>query len=282
MSLKNIDDCKVTVYIPTKNRASLLKRAVDSIKNQTFKNINIIIVNDGSDNIDVNSYLDTLKNDDSITIINNEESKGACFARNQAINVADGDFITGLDDDDYFDERHIEVLLNLYKEKGVKFIAPSYKRITNDGIFDDSYEGVISSDNLAMSNKVGNQIFATLNTFKSVNGFDETLGAWQDYDMWLRVCEKVGQGYRCKEMTYIVDQSHEWERITTSPLKLKKINSFLVKNKNRISDDNYYKTLFEIEISNRGGTPISDVKKYIFYISPLKLIKYVVKYYGAK
>lgn len=101
MSLENFNPL-VTVYIPTFNRVELLKRAVESVRQQTYQNLEIIIVDDCS-NDNTHGYLEEItKRDSRIRYFIKEKNSGACVSRNIAIDNAKGEFITGLDDDDYF------------------------------------------------------------------------------------------------------------------------------------------------------------------------------------
>ena len=91
----------VTVYIPTYNRPAMLKRAVLSVLAQTHNNIEILVVDDSS-SIENQAEMRKLAEQLGFSVITNENSKGACGARNTAIKYASGDYITGLDDDDEF------------------------------------------------------------------------------------------------------------------------------------------------------------------------------------
>jgi len=90
----------VSCIIPTHNRSSLLKRAVNSVINQIHKFLEIIIVNDGSSD-ETEEVINKLKRKDPrIISLVNEKSEGPSAARNKGINIATGDFIAFLDDDD--------------------------------------------------------------------------------------------------------------------------------------------------------------------------------------
>jgi len=92
----------VTVYIPTYNRLELLKRAVKSVLDQDYSNIELIVVDDGSSDGTVD-YLECVSQaDQRVRYFVNEVNSGACVSRNKAIWAEKGEFITGLDDDDYF------------------------------------------------------------------------------------------------------------------------------------------------------------------------------------
>ena len=106
---------KVTIYVPTKNRVDLLKRAVDSVQAQTYTNWELIVVNDASTD-GTYQYLEDIKSS-KIKVIHQPESQGACVARNLAINSATGDFVTGLDDDDYFEPNRLQLFIDGWKAK---------------------------------------------------------------------------------------------------------------------------------------------------------------------
>jgi len=88
----------VSVVIPSRNRAQMLARALDSILTQTYSNFEIIIVSDGStDNTDeiVASF-----DDPRITYLKHDKAKGASAARNTGLKIVRGEYICFLDDDD--------------------------------------------------------------------------------------------------------------------------------------------------------------------------------------
>ncbi len=87
----------VSIVIPTRDRNELLNRAVNSVLNQTYKNLEIIVVDDGS------SLPLMIQSDDSrIRVVRNQNSKGNAAARNIGMRAAAGRYISLLDDDDYY------------------------------------------------------------------------------------------------------------------------------------------------------------------------------------
>lgn len=103
---------RVSVIIPVYNVENYLKRCVDSILDQTYKNIEIIIVNDGSTDRSLEICEIYHKNYNNIKLIN-KENGGLSSARNEGIRYSNGDYLLFLDSDDYFDS-------SLYVEKLVK------------------------------------------------------------------------------------------------------------------------------------------------------------------
>src|SRR5690606_27763972 len=113
----------VTVYIPTYNRVELLKRAVDSVRNQTYKNLEIIIVDDCSKDSTHEYLAEISKKDSRIKYFIKEKNSGACVSRNIAIKNAKGDFITGLDDDDYFTLDRVEIFVKSWDSQNTLLVG---------------------------------------------------------------------------------------------------------------------------------------------------------------
>lgn len=104
---------KVSVIIPTFGRDSyFLLRAIESIKNQTYKNIEVIIVDDNSPNSDyrltTEKTMKKFNSDSSVIYYRNDKNMGGSEARNNGIGIATGDFITFLDDDDEYLSSKVE------------------------------------------------------------------------------------------------------------------------------------------------------------------------------
>lgn len=128
---------KVSVIIPTYNRYKYLLNAVDSVLNQTYKNIELIVINDCSTQPDYEKGLENFtvldiknksinqKNPNLILINLEKNSKTrlgygcAAFVRNMGIKIASGDYISFLDDDDYWLPTKIEEQIKIMKEKGI-------------------------------------------------------------------------------------------------------------------------------------------------------------------
>jgi len=221
----------VSVYITTKNRCVLLQRAIDSVIAQTWTNIEILICDDGSDDDTdelVNRYIEQYNN---IAYLKNDYSRGACFSRNRAIEKAKGLYITGLDDDDYFLPQRIEKLMAAFNPD-YAFVCSTYIRKTNNGAkhVKDGV-GKLTLSDLLHYNRVGNQVLSLTERFKQVGGFDESLPAFQDYDMWVRMLKQFGCGVKILEPLYVFDISHANERISASPRVQEGYKLFLAKHR---------------------------------------------------
>lgn len=129
-----MENIKISVIIPVYNVEKYIGQCLDSIVNQTYKNLEIIIVNDGSNDNSLEIINRYSQNDRRIKIIN-LENKGVSFARNIGIKNSEGNYISFVDSDDYLN-------LNTY-EKLVKNLDGEDLIIFNYGRFENSTREII-------------------------------------------------------------------------------------------------------------------------------------------
>src|SRR5690554_6731238 len=172
----------ITVYLPTKNRINLLKRAITSVQAQTFTDWQLIIVNDASTD-GTAEYLDTLSREDhQIQVIHNSQSIGSCASRNLAIAAAKGKFVTGIDDDDEFLPKRLEKMLEAYSEHYAYVATGAYwvtRKKKNKILATDK---ILSVNSELYKNNAGNQVLTTKEKMMAIGGFDTNLVSLQDYE----------------------------------------------------------------------------------------------------
>jgi len=246
----------VTIYLPTKNRLNLLKRAVLSVLNQTYSNIELIVINDGSTD-GTQHWLEELSADEPRLVVLEElKSIGACAARNKAINKANGDFITGLDDDDEFLPDRIKIFLDNYN--------PTYSFLSHGVLWYYGRKGkVIDAQNRELSladmlnyNYATNQVFTETYKLKAIQAFDTTFKACQDYDTWIRLILKFGVAKKLTGYSYIQHQGHEEERISTIKNKLLGYSQFYKKHNQLMSKENKINQSFMCVIASKKRYPL--------------------------
>ena len=121
---------KVSVIIPVYNVEKYIKKCVDSIVNQTFKDIEIIIVNDGSKD----SSIDIIKSyKDKRVKIYEQENKGAAAARNLGIKKATSPYLFFVDSDDFIELNTIEDMYNALIQNKVDMVLCDYYKLMEDG-----------------------------------------------------------------------------------------------------------------------------------------------------
>lgn len=238
----------VTVYIPTYNRVELLKRAVESVRNQTYQNLEIIIVDDCSQDATAEYLKEISKEDSRIRYFIKEKNSGACASRNIAINNAQGEYITGLDDDDIFLPGRVALFLKYSKKynmnKTVLFSGSGHldKKVTLKNKIRLLLEKrKVTQKDLLFRNFIGNQVFVKTNLLISIGGFDESFEMWQDFDCWYRLL-KNNNAQLVPYITYLLDIEHGYERITDQK-KLQRTYSKFCNKHNLSLEEKEYLTL---------------------------------------
>ena len=111
------------IIITYKRDVNVLKRAIESIENQTYRNIEIIVVDDNSNNdkyrMNLKKYI---KEKNNIVYLEHERNYGAQISRNDGIKIAKGKYIAFLDDDDSWMPKKIEKQIELFKSSNVGMV----------------------------------------------------------------------------------------------------------------------------------------------------------------
>lgn len=215
---KQIGDCsdfqsapKVSVIIPTYNRARYIGDSIRSVLFQTYRNFEIIVVDDGSTD-DTTNVIEAIS-DPRLRYIQ-QENRGRSKARNLALSLARGTFITFLDSDDLYLPNKIELQVDyLTKHPGVGMVYTSAYCINDVGEFlAHKYEATDSGliyEKIAFFTPVTITL-PTVMTYKdvldNVGGFDEDMHRFEDTDMWRRISKyyriDAMPEYTCKLRTH--------------------------------------------------------------------------------
>ena len=121
---------KVSVIVPVYNVYEYLSRCIESIINQTYNNLEIILIDDGS-NDGSEKICDIYKNHDTRVIVIHKKNGGQSEARNVGLDISSGDFIVFVDSDDFIDTNYVSFLLNIAIENNVEIVQCSYIRVNN-------------------------------------------------------------------------------------------------------------------------------------------------------
>ena len=205
----------VSVYIPTRNRAELLERALDSVLAQSYDTVEIIVCDDASTDSTpelLASYAETCKN---IVCLRNEQPLGASASRNKAIFAARGKFITGLDDDDTFFPDRIQRFVEHYDPKWSCLAdLPVFFDQSGEPRYASGNTRVVTLDDILYLNFMGNQVFCLTRLIQSVGGFNPAYPAFQDYELWTRLIARHGSALRIGAHTQCIYQNHGYQRIS--------------------------------------------------------------------
>lgn len=197
-----------------------MRKALASVECQSYGDLEIIVVDDASTDNTREVIEEFIQRDKRFRLIGLKESGGASAARNAAINAAEGDFVTGLDDDDYFEPYHIEALVKYWKILAGFGVVPSFlytqAKIVRGNKTDVTMRfGNIEADCFFDSNYVGNQIFAPKPHYLGAGLFDEDMPAWQDLEFFYRMTLLYGRAHLLDMAGYIFDDEPRDDRIST-------------------------------------------------------------------
>jgi glycosyltransferase involved in cell wall biosynthesis len=187
---------ETTVIIPTYNRRDFLKEAIASIQQQTYRDFELIVVDDGSTD-DTADYVRTLG--DSIRSLHQPNSGPAAarnlgirHARNLGIRHARGEFISFLDSDDLWYKEKLQTQIDFMKsnpEAVVCYTDETWIRRgvrVNQGKRHQKYSGWIFEKCLPLCIVSPSSVLMRRRFFEAVGEFDEQLPVCEDYDLWLR------------------------------------------------------------------------------------------------
>lgn len=182
----------VSVIIPTYNRGWILKEAIDSVLAQSYRNFELIVIDDGSTD-NTPRILDRYR--DELTVIR-QENKGVSAARNTGIQASSGACIALLDSDDLWLEKKLEEQVDFFKKNPEAQICQTEeiwirkgKRV-NPKKRHKKPSGMIFEKSLHLCLVSPSAVMIKRDLLDRTGLFDEELPACEDYDLWLRIsCE---------------------------------------------------------------------------------------------
>ena len=181
----------VSVIIPYFKKREFISRCINSVLKQTYKNFEIIIINDECSN-DSKLILKEVANRDSrIRVVNNVFNLGPGLSRNIGIKKSKGQFLAFIDSDDEWDNNKLKSQLYFMKKKGILFSHTSYSIINNQDKLIGKFcvKNIIKYENLIDSCDIGLSTVMVSSKIKKDMNFCN-LKTKEDYVLWLRLSKK--------------------------------------------------------------------------------------------
>lgn len=221
---------EVSVIIPTYNRAGVLGRALRSVAAQTYKDYEVLVVDDGSTD-DTKSVVQVWRDEfnSALKYIKYAENRGGAAARNAGLQASRGEYIAFLDADDEWLPPKLEKQIAAFSEcpREVGFVSTSYRLVDEGGTVlthlpQKPMEGDLSAEMIeAVEGSyeiVG--VFSTLmfrkEVIREVGLLDETLPCWHDCDFYLR----AARHFQFKFLAELLTVKHELPDSISSNLDL--------------------------------------------------------------
>ena len=186
----------VSIIVPTYSRPQMLLLALQSIVNQTYSNWEVIVVNDGGD--DVENVLSTVFAGERIVYVRLPKNHERSYARNVGIKLAKGKYIAYLDDDDQFLPDHLETLVTCLETFNYEIAYTDAYRVFHEkknGQYvetnrDVPYSYEFSREVLLQENFIPILCVMHLRSCLDRTGlFDESLHTHEDWDLWIRMSD---------------------------------------------------------------------------------------------
>lgn len=284
-----IEQYLVTVGITTYNSNLVyLSNAIDSATNQTYRNIEIIISDDGSNNIDEIENLIKNKKDKRITLLKNKQNSGVSNSLNNIINFSKGDYFSWCPDDDYMHLSKIELQVRSLESEPQSISICNHFQVLD--IF--NIKRIIKH---AFYLKFVN-IFLYLVTLDRINGgsllipasmlkdkkFNLSLKHVQDYDMWIKLFYRTKYVYLNRALFYSRQHSKQASKNDNKSAQEEISEFYLDFFKNNMHNLIYYfgkKTYLLIIMSFE----FRDIKKVVnYFMEKNKYQKYILNFYNKK
>ena len=199
----------VSVVIPVFNRSDVLRRAIASVYAQTFKDYELIIVDDGSTHPVADVIADELKQPNT-HLLRHETNRGAAASRNTGCRKARGDYVAFLDSDDEWSTDKLARQLTLMKsEPGVRACCTGFALLSQGAVFDRRLPPAVSDvDEILWGCRIspGSTLIVERTLWVTAGPMDETLARLEDWD-WLILAAKHAPIKGLREV--LVDVHHD-------------------------------------------------------------------------
>jgi glycosyltransferase involved in cell wall biosynthesis len=290
----------VSVIIPTYNRPKFLERAIKSVLEQSYKDIEVIIVDDNANNLEIQkeskAIIENFTEYPNVKYIQNKINLGGAEARNTGVRHALGKYISFLDDDDTYERNKISEQLKTLENKksfdvcycGMKYLDEENKNIGHRRIYLEGAEELISKHIFRPITGTPTLLMKK-SVFEQINGFDN-LKRYQDANLIFKLlANKLNITYVKKDLVNVY--IHEEERISTNGKwieaeklyienTLKYLDKLTTKNSKRLMDKYYIVTSFSEneKITSILVDIIKKVKLRVLIFSNLAgVINYLIK-----
>lgn len=204
--MRKLEEDLVSIVIPTYKTNNSLIRAIDSVLNQTYTNIEVIVVDDNNPDSNYRKKAEEIiKQYNNVVYVQHKQNKNGSAARNTGVSHSHGKYVGFLDDDDYFLPTKIEKEILLMKKNHVDFCTCFYYRnnYLKKFLIKDDYTYEIF---FCKTTPQTSSFLLTRMLYNRLNGFDEKYYRHQDYEFLLRAC-KIGKIGVVPEPLYVLDDN---------------------------------------------------------------------------
>jgi|LauGreDrversion4_2_1035121.scaffolds.fasta_scaffold131754_2 glycosyltransferase involved in cell wall biosynthesis len=264
----------VSVILPTCDRVELLRRCVKSVAAQTHRELEIVIVDDASLDSTKSALEWIIREDSRVRFTSLRTRSGPQVARNTAISLCRGKFITNIDDDDEMLPNRVAALLAGFNESTSLVCSGFFRKSDKSNQRVHCTNEIITLDKQLSTNRVGNSALTLRERIVKVGLFDEDMPAWQDYDLWTRIITQFGPGLRLREPTLVVHLDHESPRVSRKTLQ--GAEQFLLKHQHLMQTKHIRRQYLEAFFLSEKKMSFNDFVRHISLDNAAKVIRYFI------
>ena len=187
-----MNDPLVSVIIPTKDRFQLVKAAIQNVRQQSYSNLEIIVIDDGS-NIDLQKYVEAF-NENDILYYSNHEYKGLASSRNLGTFLAKGRYVAFMDDDDRWLKHKIKLQISLATKSlnnNIMIYCGGDGHANNSTTPDDylSNKGIMSDYIFKGLTLASSSMLIERDALLAIGGHSEEMISCVDHDLWFKMAK---------------------------------------------------------------------------------------------
>jgi len=178
----------VSIVIPTYNGKKFIRKTIESCLRQTYKNIELIIIDDSSTDGTSEIIKEYASKDSRVIYSRNYKNLKLPASLNNGFRLAKGEYHSWISDDNYYSDTAIETLVtNLQMHKDADLVYSSYSIINESDSIIDKYG--VPPESLLFTCAVGACFLYRKQIFEDLHGYNENKFRMEDYDFWLRACK---------------------------------------------------------------------------------------------
>jgi len=214
-----MEDNLVSIITPLYNADKYIGEAIGSVINQTYKNWEMLIIDDGSEDKSHEKALKYSEKDKRIKVLKNERNLGVIKTRNRGIEIAKGRYIAFLDSDDLWKKEKLEKQIKFMENNKIFISYTGYEKINEDGSLRGGIKvpkKVTYSDSL--KGNVMGCLTVTYNQEKLGKRYFTELEMSEDHVLWLEILKEV-------EASYGISESLAQYRVLKNSRSSSKINA---------------------------------------------------------
>jgi len=197
---QNKEEKLVSIIVPLYNNQLFVEMTLKSVIEQTYKNWELIVIDDCSTDKSFDLVMEYSKKDDRVKVLKNNKNQGVVATRNRGITLANGEYIAFLDSDDLWKKEKLEKQINFMEKNNFALSYTGYDKITENGDF----RGIVEvSEKVTYASSLKGNIMGCLTVIYSQKilgkKYFKEIEMSEDHVLWLEIIKEIEVCYGLNE-----------------------------------------------------------------------------------